>query len=141
MGKLILPLICITIAPLLLQLFMKWMFKKKLQQLQDEDSDSDYYHQCKFITMKQFNCRAHLLKEQECSEYCSSIYEKTILSFISSAKMSICLCMYMVSLKKICFAMIKASKRGVKIRVITDKIMLKTDVMQINFERLAECGK
>lgn len=90
--------------------------------------------------MNQFNCRTHLIDAKDCCEECSSVYQKQITSFISSAKVSICLCMYMISLKDIIFAMINASNRGVKVRVITDNVMLKTNVMQKNFGGLKKHG-
>lgn len=108
--------------------------------LKKEDTNCQYYYQCKFINMKQFDCRTHLIAASDCCEECSHVYEKEITSFISSATISICLCMYCISLKEVIFTIINASKKGVKVRVITDSVMLKTDVMQKNFGRLEKYG-
>lgn len=137
MNKVLFPVICLTLSTYIVKLFIKWRYEKRLQ----EDNNSQYYHQCKFINMNQFNCRPHLLEGTQCCEDCASVYEKEILSFISSAKLSICMCMYMISLKEVISALIKASKRKVKVQVITDKVMLKTEVIQRNMKRLEEKGK
>lgn len=140
MNKPLLSLIFLSISTVMLKLFLKWRYKKKLKAVLEEDNVSQYYHQCKFVDMRHFNCRAHLIERKECGEECSLVYEKEIVSFITSAKKSICMCMYIITLKDVIFAVINASKRGVIVRVITDKVMLKTDVMQKNFGRLEKQG-
>lgn len=134
------PLMYLTFTAIVLKFLFKWRYKNVFKILQKEETNCQYYHQCKFINMKQFNCRAHLIGSSDCCEECSVIYEKEITSFIASAKLSICICMYIISLKDIIFTIIEASKKGVKVRVITDSVMLKTDVMQKNFGRLEKYG-
>lgn len=133
MNKIILPTIIVTVTglPFLLKYLLKQKYKKILESLEDQDENNCYY-QCIFINMDNFYCRPHVLEKKDCSPSCSHEYEKTILSFIISAQKSICLCMYMMSLKQVNYELIKAHKRGIKVRLITDRVMLRTDVMQIH---------
>lgn len=140
MKQLFLPIICITFTTIVLKYLIKLRHKKR-HKILEEDLNAQYYHQCNFINMKQFNCRPHLLEVKECGDFCSLVYEKEIRSLIASAKISVCICMYIISLKEVIFALIRASRRGVEVRVITDKVMLKTDVMQRNFAKLKNLGK
>lgn len=140
MNKFKLSLICFTLSTLALKFFIKWRYKRKLKTLEEDDINYHFYHQCKFTSIK-YNCRSHLMNASECGEDCAVVIEKELTSLVSSAKISICICMYILTLKNVIFAMIKASKRGVKVRVITDNVMLKTDAMQKNFVRLDANGE
>lgn len=124
--------------PLALHYFLKRRYKKLIENLKDEDN---YYHQCIFINMRNFGCKQHLVNKNECSDYCSYSQLKTLINFISSAKLSICLCMYTLTLKQINIELVKAHKRGVNLRIITDQVMLKTDAANFNFSILKEKGR
>ncbi|KAG5897143.1 hypothetical protein JTB14_020872 [Gonioctena quinquepunctata] len=138
MNKFLNTLLIITFSsiPILLNVILKKKFKNSLKP-KDED---DFYHQIIFVDMNNFNCRQHLLDRKECGEKCSFAYQKTLQNFISSAKVSICLCVYMLTLKHLNYELIQAHKRGVSVRIITDRVMLQTKPAQINFKKLTENG-
>lgn len=70
--------------------------------------------------MNNHQCRDHIIESIECGEDCSTVKLQTILNLLSSAKYSICMCMYFATLKQITDELIKARNRGVKIRILTD---------------------
>ncbi|XP_018576423.1 mitochondrial cardiolipin hydrolase-like [Anoplophora glabripennis] len=124
--------------PIALHYFINRKYKKLLANLNLKDED--YYHQCLFIDMKNFKCKQHLINKDECCDHCSYNHLKTLINFISSAKLSICLCMYTLTLKQINVELIKAHKRGVNLRIITDQVMLRTETAKFNFAKLKDNG-
>ncbi|KAJ8957560.1 hypothetical protein NQ318_020600 [Aromia moschata] len=132
MNKLLQPVIFIALSslPLIINYFLKRRYRKLIEELKIAD---EYYHQ-------NFNCKQHLIDRTECSENCSYAHQETLVKFISSAKTSINLCMYTFSLKYVNLELMKAHKNGINIRVITDKVMLKTDVVKFNISKLKEKG-
>lgn len=130
----------ITVLPLLLKYLLNRRYRKLLQLIEAQD-EADCYYQCIFINMDHFSCRPHLLERVVCGPNCSYGHEKRLLSFIVSAQKSICLCMYIMSLKQVNYELIRAHRRGVNVRLITDKGMLRTDVMQNNVRYLQQNGE
>ncbi|KAJ8978224.1 hypothetical protein NQ317_016375 [Molorchus minor] len=139
MNNFIQTMILITLSsvPLMVSYLLKRRHKKSMQQLETED---EYYHQSLFINMKNFSCKQHLIDRKECGDYCSYTHLETLLKFISSAKISICLCMYTFTLKQINMELIRAHKNGIKIRIITDRVMAQTDISKFNISKLKEIG-
>ncbi|XP_008199667.1 mitochondrial cardiolipin hydrolase [Tribolium castaneum] len=117
-----------TVLPMILNYLIKRRHKFKLKKLRDEkwDQDSSYYH-CIFFTMKNVMCSSHFNTHTACEDNCSVTHLNTLLRFLGSAKYSISLCMYMVTLKQVTDELIKAEDRGVKVRIITDHVMYKME--------------
>ncbi|CAG9819381.1 unnamed protein product [Phaedon cochleariae] len=121
-----------------LPLLLSYIFKKKYKKMINPQviREEKYYHQVIFVNMENFQCRQHLLDKKECGEKCSYAYQKTLQNFIRSAQISICMSVYMLTLKHLNYELIQAHNRGVIVRVITDRVMLQVDPSQINFSRL-----
>ncbi|EEZ99465.2 Mitochondrial cardiolipin hydrolase-like Protein [Tribolium castaneum] len=77
--------------------------------------------------MKNVMCSSHFNTHTACEDNCSVTHLNTLLRFLGSAKYSISLCMYMVTLKQVTDELIKAEDRGVKVRIITDHVMYKME--------------
>ncbi|XP_044271723.1 mitochondrial cardiolipin hydrolase-like [Tribolium madens] len=116
-----------TAIPVILNYLIKRRHKFKLKKLQDEkwEQDRNYYH-CIFITMKNMKCLSHFNSGAECEDdNCSITHLNTLLRFLGSAKYSISLCMYMLTLRQVTDELIKAEDRGVNVRIITDNVIFK----------------
>lgn len=76
----------------------------------------------------------------KCShKYCRAKTVREIIRNIDSARHLVCLCMYQISIDLFSEALIKAKKRGVKIRIITDKVMIESSNSKII--KLERAGK
>ncbi|XP_056643171.1 mitochondrial cardiolipin hydrolase-like [Diorhabda sublineata] len=137
MNKLICFLyISITTLPVVLSYLLDRKYRRKIKLITEDDNK--FYNQLLSVTMKNFNCKPHVIEKNECSENCSLAYQKIIQTFISSAKSSICLCIYIFTLKSLTYELIKAHKRGVDVRVISDQIMFETKSQRKNFSILSK---
>ncbi|XP_022920636.2 mitochondrial cardiolipin hydrolase [Onthophagus taurus] len=109
----------ITIAPIIAILIEKWKFKNNT----NINRDKNYYYKCIFITYENYSCLQHVYNTTSCGEKCSYAYLTEILNLLKSAKSSISMCMYHLSLQQIFQEIINAKLRGVSIRIITDREM------------------
>ncbi|XP_023027938.2 mitochondrial cardiolipin hydrolase [Leptinotarsa decemlineata] len=123
-----------------LPFFLTYILRKKFDVSLKSKNEDNFYHQMIFIDSKNFGCKQHLIDKKECGENCSFTYQKTLQNFLSSAKVSICLCAYMLTLKHLNYELIQAHKRGINVRVITDQVMLQVKPVRDNFEKLKENG-
>ncbi|XP_066155070.1 uncharacterized protein [Euwallacea fornicatus] len=142
MFKLLLTLTPISLGLTALPIFLHYILKKHYQRLLEDlnKPDFDSYYECIFIDYKNFNCKSHLIKLTECGESCSNTHLKRLLHYIASAKKSLKLCMFMLTLKQITTELVSAHRRGVKVQVIADRGMSKNDTVQSNLEYLKENG-
>ncbi|XP_066250255.1 mitochondrial cardiolipin hydrolase-like [Euwallacea similis] len=142
MSKLLLTLTPISLGLTALPIFLHYILKKRYQrQLQDLNKpDLDSYYECIFIDYKNFNCKPHLIKLTECGENCSTTHLKRLLHYIASAKTSVKLCMFMLTLKQVTAELVGVHKRGVKVQVIADRGMSQNAAVQSNFSYLEENG-
>ncbi|XP_050301474.1 mitochondrial cardiolipin hydrolase-like [Anthonomus grandis grandis] len=131
-------LITITTIPLILRYFLKRKYEKLARQLYQKDDTS--YYECIFFDYKNFRCKPHLINKEECGDNCSYTRLRRLLHYIGSAKKSISMCMYMLTLQQVCSELVKASERGVTVRLITDKIMVKTSAAGSNIQYLQKHG-
>lgn len=130
--------VSLTIAPFVLQYILQKRQQKQLQSLKEINNRS--YYECIFIDYKNFGCRPHLINREECKPHCAYSYLKRLLHFLASAKTSISMCMYMLTLKQVTAELVNAHKRGVSVRLITDKGMSKTVAQQSNLAYLRKNG-
>lgn len=131
-------IISISSVSILIIYIIKRKYKKTLNQFTE---DGKFYHQLISVDMKNFNCKPHLFEDNLCNKWCSLSYKKTLQKFISSANLSICLCVYMLTLQSLNYELLMAHKRGVIIRVITDKGMIQTKPVKAHLKKLKENGK
>lgn len=73
------------------------------------------------------------------SEYCRAKIAKRIIEHIDGAKHLLCVCLYQISLDFLAEALLRAQRRGVIVRFITDKTMINSSNSQIN--KLERAGK
>lgn len=136
--KILLLLSGFCAVPLFLKFLIKLKYKRPKQNL--ENNINSYFYHVLNRNHRNFNCVNHSLKETiECSDSCAILEINRLVSFISSAKNSISLCMYITTLKSVHEALIKAHERGVRVRMISDKIMLKE--ISARHKRLTELGR
>ncbi|XP_019878636.1 uncharacterized protein LOC109606534 [Aethina tumida] len=108
-----------TVSPIIIQEILKRQIEKKRNKLKTEHNN--YYHELVFISMKQFKCRGHIIKNTECGDSCGTTQLRRMIKFISSATICISCCVYMFTSEEITEALIEAHRRGIKIRIITDE--------------------
>ncbi|XP_018324107.1 mitochondrial cardiolipin hydrolase-like [Agrilus planipennis] len=116
-SKLAVPLvISISVTPLILVLYLK--NRRKQKQVKDTDCIK-----CIFITARNSDCRNHLMNNYTCSPSCSMTYLIEILKFLKSAKQTISLCMYMLTLDSVYETLVEAHNSAINVRVIADSEM------------------
>ncbi|KRT78710.1 hypothetical protein AMK59_6403, partial [Oryctes borbonicus] len=76
-----------------------------------------------FITQENFGCLEHLRQEVSCGDKCSHNYLQTIKEHLHSAKVSISLCIYHITLDSIFEELTDAHSRNIIVRIITDREM------------------
>lgn len=130
--------VSLTLAPLVLHYILEKREQKRLQSLKEINNQS--YYECIFVDYKNFGCRSHLINKEECGPHCAFSYLERLLHFLASAKTSISMCMYMLTLKQVATELVNAHKRGVTVRLITDKGMSKTVSQQSNLAYLRKNG-
>lgn len=72
-------------------------------------------------------------------KYCRAKTVREVIRNIDSARHLVCLCMYQISIDLFSEALIKAKRRGVRVRIITDKIMIESSNSKIM--KLERAGK
>ncbi|CAH1963003.1 unnamed protein product [Acanthoscelides obtectus] len=125
----------LTFVPLIINLILHRRYRRLKKALKCQEK---FYYNVIFINMRNVDCKQHLISRKECGNSCSYVQLQKILHFVSSAKVSICVCMYMLTLKQFSQELIKAHKRGVKIRVILDLIMANADAAQYNISKFIQ---
>lgn len=80
-----------------------------------------------------------LLLDKCAHKYCRAKTVREIVRNIESARHLVCLCMYQISIDMFSEALIQAKKRGVKVRIITDKVMIESSSSKIL--KLERAGK
>ncbi|KAL1516653.1 hypothetical protein ABEB36_000536 [Hypothenemus hampei] len=128
----------LTVIPIFLRYFVKKHYEKLLKDL--DQPDNNCYYECVFIDYKNFYCKPHLINRQECGDHCSYTQLKRLLHYITSAKKSVSMCMYTLTLRQVTEELVKVSQKGVTVRLITDKVMAKTTPVQSNLNHLAKYG-
>lgn len=131
--------VVVTTLPFVLRYFLKQKYENLNKKLQNQEDES--YYQCIFFGSRNFRCKSHFLEKSDCGEFCSYTQFQRLLHYIASAKKSVSLCMYILTLKEVQTALIQLSRKGVKVRIITDKVMSKTKVAQDLFAGLKKSGK
>lgn len=132
-------LITFTTVPFILRYFLRKKYQKLYDSLEEDDDKS--YYECIFFDYKNFYCKPHLINRQDCGDHCSYTQLERLLHYIGSAKKSISMCVYMVTLKQVSNELVNASHRGVTVRFITDKAMGKTTPAQSNLNYLEKHGE
>ncbi|KAH1008856.1 mitochondrial cardiolipin hydrolase isoform X2 [Dendroctonus ponderosae] len=95
---------------------------------------------CYFLKKRNFCCKPHLISKQECGYICSYTRLERLLRYIGSAKKSISMCMYMMTLQQIKDALISAARRGVLIRFVIDKVNSRNCHVKLNLDHLSANG-
>nr|CAI5858747.1 unnamed protein product [Callosobruchus analis] len=119
----------LTFVPLIINLILHKRYQRLRKALKCREK---FYYNVIFMDMRNFDCKQHLIHRKECGNSCSYVQLQKLLHFVASAKISICVCMYMLTLKQFSHELIKAHKRGIKIRIILDLVMSKTEASQFN---------
>lgn len=112
----------------------------------------DYYkkitkshHEVYFVMMGEPECcnpnDRNTNPGNKCKKYCMGKLLKKILNRINEAKSCICIAMYNFSNHRIADAVLRAHRRGVKVRIITDKSMCETGENKTQAKRLKDAGK
>lgn len=114
----------VTVIPYVIGQFLGCCHKRRMKRMDleaamEKEKDPNYYH-CIFINPENFNCRDHIIENESCGETCSAAYLQKILHLLRSAKLSISMCMYHLTLKQVSQELINARRRGVLVRIITD---------------------
>ncbi|KAF7283744.1 mitochondrial cardiolipin hydrolase zuc [Rhynchophorus ferrugineus] len=130
--------VVLTTLPFFLRYVIKQKYEKLRKALQDQEDDS--YYQCLFFGPKNFSCKSHFYDKKECGEFCSFTQFERLIHYIVSAKKSVSLCMYILTLKQVQTSLIQLNRKGIKVRIITDKVMHQTKVAQELFAGLKENG-
>ncbi|CAG9770940.1 unnamed protein product [Ceutorhynchus assimilis] len=131
-------LLSLTAVPLILSYVLKRKYRQLTLQLQKQDDTS--YYECMFFDFNNFCCKPHLINKEDCGENCSYTRLQRLLRYIGSAKKSISMCVYMITLQQVAKELAEASSRGVNVRVITDKTMGKTVPSQSNLQFFKKNG-
>lgn len=118
-------LICAAALPISIRYFHKRKYKRKLRELEESVKKKDYYYDIINTNYNNFNCREHIYNQTFCSPTCAAAEINRLEKFVSSAKKSISLCMYIQTLKQVQNALVKAHRRGLQVRLISDITMLK----------------
>ncbi|XP_017780347.1 PREDICTED: mitochondrial cardiolipin hydrolase [Nicrophorus vespilloides] len=114
--------------PVAIILYNNYKYRKLTEKLKVEDS---YNYECMFITSKNRTCASHIRRKNQCGQECSYKYLRHVLNLIKQAKETISICMYHLTLEEISTALIKAKNRGVKVRCISDIIMMECSSSKI----------
>ncbi|XP_030751481.1 mitochondrial cardiolipin hydrolase-like isoform X2 [Sitophilus oryzae] len=123
-------------------LFLRYLCMKKYERLKAKlrEQEDESYYECIFFGPTNFSCRPHLIGKQDCGDYCSYTYLQRLIHYLNSAKSSISMCMYTLTLNQIAAILVTASQRGVRVRLITDKTMSKSTVSKDIFGGLKKNG-
>lgn len=126
-------------APIILRYLVKKRYKQLVIDLKNLPKETTYY-ECMFFDYKNFQCKPHFVNKQECGNICSYTRLKRLLRYIDTAKKSISICMYVMTLKQINDQLISAAKRGVLVRLIIDRVNSKNPHVKLNLDHLSANG-
>uniref|UniRef100_A0A1B6KCR5 Mitochondrial cardiolipin hydrolase n=1 Tax=Graphocephala atropunctata TaxID=36148 RepID=A0A1B6KCR5_9HEMI len=105
------------------------------KHLNTEDDEDMPIHEVLFFSEEGIVCRDHFIKDSEkkaCSlKNCSFYNLSRMLHFLNSADTTLDVCMYLLTVKDLGAAVLRAQKRGVKVRVIADEDMANGSGSQI----------
>lgn len=107
-------------------LLIHWQKKKheeKLCELEKRKKSDNIWYKFLFITNENADCGEHLKEERPCGEKCSHTYLQTIREHLRSAKSSISLCIYHVTLESILDELSQVHSRKINVRIVSDKEM------------------
>lgn len=109
---------CLVIIPLLAEFLLDRFLKNRAVHLKD-----NYEYKCVFTDAKNIKCREHIDIGIACGPCCSQKILQDIVKYILSAKESISMCMYLLTLREITAALVACHKAGKQVRVILDDEM------------------
>lgn len=102
------------------------------------------HHEVYFVMMGEPQCcnpnDASITPNKNCRKYCMGKLLKKIMDRINSAKHSDCIAMYNFSNHRIADCVLRAHRRGVKIRLIIDKSMSESNESKTQAKRLKDAG-
>ncbi|XP_031639957.1 mitochondrial cardiolipin hydrolase-like [Contarinia nasturtii] len=132
-GVNIVPLLIGIIALLLFVVLYDWYKKMTIN-----------HHEVYFVMMGEPQCcnpnDANASPNNNCRKYCMGKLLKKIMDRINSAKHSICIAMYNFSNHRIADCVLRAHRRGVKVRLIIDKSMSESNESKTQAKRLKDAG-
>lgn len=101
------------------------------------------HHETYFVMMGDPECCSinDLNSNRNCKKYCLGRLLLRIINRINSAQSSICIAMYNFTNHKIADSVLRAHRRGVKVRIITDKSMSENKENKTQAKRLKDAGK
>lgn len=118
----------ITISPLVIKYFLEKIYNTtKCLSVKDYNSCGTL-----FTTLKNYKCRTDIFQKVQCSRTCSYAYLIRIINCIENATKSISLCVYLLTLNEICSALIRATSRGILVRLISDNEMMEMQATKKN---------
>lgn len=101
------------------------------------------HHETYFVMMGEPDCCSinDFNSNRNCKKYCLGRLLTRIINRINSAQSSICIAMYNFTNHKIADSVLRAHRRGVKIRLITDKSMCENKENKTQAKRLKDAGE
>ncbi|XP_047112931.1 mitochondrial cardiolipin hydrolase isoform X2 [Schistocerca piceifrons] len=94
-----------------------------------------------FFTDKGVNCRQHIYRCGSCgNEDCSDYKLRRLIKFLQSAKRTLDICIYMITIQDIADAVKTVHSRGVRVRVIAETGMADNKGSKIPYWRKVEKG-
>lgn len=101
------------------------------------------HHETYFVMMGEPDCCSinDFNSNRNCKKYCLGRLLTRIINRINSAQSSICIAMYNFTNHKIADSVLRAHRRGVKIRLITDKSMCDNKENKTQAKRLKDAGE
>lgn len=103
------------------------------------------YHEVYFVMMGEPECcnpnDRNMNPSNNCRKYCMGKMLLKIMNRINAAKSSICIAMYNFSNHRIADCILRAHRRGVKVRMITDKSTCENSENKTQAKRLKDAGK
>lgn len=108
-----------------LSLYLMYLRKKKHEEkLKELEEQSErIWYKFMFVTNENSGCVDHLRLEMPCRDKCSHNYLRKIRRHLRSAKVSISMCVYHVTLDTVFQELSRAHAHRVKVRVIADREM------------------
>lgn len=104
-----------------------------------------HQHDVYFVMMGETNCcnpnNADIKPGNHCKKYCTGKLLLKIMERINNANRSICIAMYNFSNHRIADAVLRAQRRGIKVRLIIDRSMSESNESKTQAKRLKDAGK
>lgn len=118
MLKVIATFTSLTLFPLLLEFFLR----KRETEISIADRNKHSY-KCTFTSATNAQCRQHVYNNAPCAAHCSALVLKDIVNFISTATESVSICIFLLTSREICDALIEHHSQGKQVRAIVDQRM------------------